>query len=82
MVAWSRIFADREVVCAINTDTADARTAWVTVDADLHAVNDTYTCAYSSDPAAVGTVVPVEDRNGRAIRVTVPAAGVAILTPQ
>lgn len=82
VVAWSRIRADRELVCAINTDTAAEGTAWVMVDADLHAVNDAYRYAYTSAPAAVGTTVTVEARGGRAIRVTLPPAGVAILTPQ
>ena len=82
IVAWSRILADREVICAINTDTAAERTAWVTVDADLHAVDDDYIYAYSTDPAAIRTTIPVKARGGRAINITLPAAGVAILTPR
>jgi hypothetical protein len=81
LVAWSRILYRREVVCVINTDTASARTAWVTVDAGLHAAGATFVYAHSSDPQAIGSTVAVEERNGRAIRVTVPAAGVAILRP-
>jgi hypothetical protein len=80
--AWSRILADREVVCAINSDTAAGRTAWVTVDAALHAVNDEYIYAYNTNPAAVGTAVTVQARGGRAIEVTLPAAGIAILPPR
>ena len=38
IVAWSRIMSNREVVCAINTDLAATRTAWVTIDARLHAI--------------------------------------------
>ena len=35
--AWSRVWTGREVLCAINTDPVLERTAWVTVDAGLHA---------------------------------------------
>jgi hypothetical protein len=35
IVAWSRIFADHEVLAAINTDPLLPQTAWVTVDAGL-----------------------------------------------
>ncbi|HEY5853554.1 MAG TPA: alpha-amylase family glycosyl hydrolase [Aldersonia sp.] len=82
IVAWSRILVDREVVCALNTDIRRPTTAWVTVDADLHAVGEGYVYRYSTDPAAVGTATPVQARNGRAIRLTLPAAGFAVLTPE
>jgi hypothetical protein len=82
VVAWSRILADREIVCAINTDTAANRSAWVTIDSDLHGIGDTYVYSYSSDPAAVGTTTAVEARNGRAIRVSLPPGGVAVVAPQ
>ena len=78
VVAWSRLFAETEMVLAINTDPAEARTAWVTVDAALHAENDALTCMYSTDAAQVGQTARVEARNGRAFRMTVPAAGFAI----
>ncbi|KRE52934.1 hypothetical protein ASG92_25015 [Arthrobacter sp. Soil736] len=81
IVAWSRIMSNREVVCAINTDLAAARTAWVTIDARLHAVGDKYEYAYSTDPTQVGSPVTAQTRNGLAISVTAPAAGFVILTP-
>ncbi|GAA2353239.1 alpha-amylase family glycosyl hydrolase [Dactylosporangium salmoneum] len=77
-VAWSRIFADREVVVAVNTDPDRARTTWVTVDAGLHAEGDMLTCAYSSEPAFAGGRVSVSARNGKAVQLTVPPAGVVI----
>ena len=40
VVAWSRILAEREVICAMNTDPHQDRTAWVTVDASLHHTGD------------------------------------------
>ena len=79
VVAWSRILSAREVVCAVNTDPASWRTAWVTLDAGLHAIGDRYAYRHRSDglPGAV-EVAPL---NGRAIEVTVPPAGVAVLVP-
>ena len=81
IVAWSRIIANREVVCAINTDVAAPRTAWVTIDARLHAVGSKFQCAYSTNPVQLGSGVLSEARNGLAISVTVPSAGFVIMTP-
>jgi glycosidase len=81
MIAWSRILANREVVCAINTDLVAPRTAWVTVDSRLHMVGSKFQYAYSTDQAKLGLEVAAEARNGLAIRVTVPPAGVIIMTP-
>jgi len=79
VVPWSRLFNDREILCAINTDPDLARTAWVTVDAELHRVGERLTCVYSTDPGQRGAVVTVEARNGRAVLLTVPPAGVVVL---
>ena len=76
IVAWSRIFADHEVLAAVNTDPLLPQTAWVTVDAGLQ--KDELTCRYSTDRAHETTTVPVENRNGRAVRLTVPPAGFVI----
>jgi glycosidase len=73
VVAWSRILDRREVLCAINTDPVGERTAWVTVDAGLHPVGESLTRLYGSAAASA-----VEARNGRAVRVTLPPAGVAV----
>jgi glycosidase len=75
LVPWSRIFNNREIVLAINTDADSARTAWVTIDASLHGQLGTLACLYSTDPAQVGTGVAIEARNGCAARITVPAGG-------
>ena len=80
LVAWSRILAGREIVCAVNTDAAAWQTAWVTIDNGLHAVSDQYAYRYRSD-GSPGTTVGVAPRNGLAIQVTVPPAGVAVLVP-
>ena len=81
VVPWSRIFSDQEVLCAINTDSGQPLTTWVTVDARLHPPGTTMTCAYSGEPAQVGTTLVVEARNGSAVRLTVPPAGFVISIP-
>ena len=78
VVAWSRLLDDQEAVLAINTDMDSHRSAWVTVDASLHTVNDKMRCIYSTDSAQVGTEVTVEPRNGLAVSLTVPSAGFVI----
>jgi len=78
IVPWSRILDQQEILVAINTDVAATRVAWVTVDAGLHAEGDKLTCLYSTDPAQIGKRVGVEGRNGRAVAVSVPAAGVVV----
>ena len=77
IVAWSRILFDRELLCAINTDPGAPQTAWVTVDAGLHAVGDRLTCLH---PGTAGPLpsVTVEARNGRAVQLAVPAGGFVV----
>jgi glycosidase len=78
VIPWSRLFNDREVLLAINTDHASPRTAWVTIDDYLHAAGDQLTCLYSTDPQQIGRSVTVEARNGKAISIPVPSAGFVI----
>ncbi len=75
VVAWSRIFSDREVLLAVNTDVAAARTTWVTIDNRLHATGSQLTCLHSTSAAQIGSLVSVEARNGKAVQITVPPAG-------
>jgi hypothetical protein len=75
VVPWSRIFVDDELVCAINTDPDNARSAWVTIDNSLHSMGDKLTCVYSSNATQIGKTVTVESRNGKAINVSVPKGG-------
>lgn len=79
VVPWSRLFNGGEILCAINTDSAQSRTAWVTVDNDLHRAGDQMNCLYSTDPGQVGTEVTVQARNGKAVLVTVAPGGVIVL---
>jgi glycosidase len=75
IVPWSRLFADRELLLAFNTDVDQSRTAWVTIDDRLHASGDQLTCLHSTQPAQIGSRVTVSPRNGKAVQLTVPAAG-------
>lgn len=78
VVPWSRIFSDREVLLAVNTDVGMARTAWVTVDDGLHAAESQLTCLYSTEAAQAGGTITVKPRNGKAVEITVPAAGFVV----
>ncbi|HEY5893280.1 MAG TPA: alpha-amylase family glycosyl hydrolase [Chthoniobacterales bacterium] len=78
VVPWSRIFADEEMLCAINTDYDNPRNAWVTVDNGLNAGGSQFRCLYSTDAAQIGTLLPVTERNGKAVSLTVPPAGFVI----
>jgi glycosidase len=79
VVAWSRLFADSEYLCAINTDGDNPLTVWVTVDNGLHPAGaGSMSCLLSTDATQVGQTVNVEGKNGSAISITVPAAGFVI----
>lgn len=79
VVAWSRIFADREYLCAVNTSPDRSLSLWLTVDHDLNPPGREMRCLLSTDPAQTGRVVHVEARNGSAVCFSVPAAGFVIL---
>jgi hypothetical protein len=64
VVPWSRIFNDKEMLLAINTDYDQPKTDWVTIDNGLHQAGDQLGCIYSTDAAQVGQSVTVEARNG------------------
>jgi len=76
IIAWSRIFNDKEVLCAINTDPENTTIAYVTIDNDLHPINSKLRCLYASGNSP--QELNVEVRNGKAIRLTVPPAGFVI----
>ena len=79
LVPWSRLFNDSEILCVINTDATASRTAWVTVDDQLHRAGDQLNCLFSTDPNQVGTEVTVQSRNGKAVLLSVPPGGVVVL---
>jgi glycosidase len=78
VVPWSRLFDETEILLAINTDPQGPRTAWVTIDDGLHRSGDALRCLYSTDAAEIGQAVTVEARNGKAVQLTLPAAGFVI----
>ncbi len=79
IVAWSRIFAGQEYLCAVNTDAAQPLTAWITVDYAIHPPGTQLTCLLSTNPADLGMAVDVKGKNGSAACLTVPPAGVIVL---
>jgi hypothetical protein len=78
VVPWSRVFSGKEVLLAINTNYFQSSTAWVTIDDTLHNAGDLLTCIFSTDSQQVGQVTKAESRNGKAVLLTVPAAGFVI----
>ena len=75
VVPWSRLFNSKEMEVAINTDYDQPKTAWVTIDNELHQAGDGLKCIYSTDASQIGQLVTVEARNGKAVLITVPSAG-------
>ncbi|MCX6179801.1 MAG: alpha-amylase family glycosyl hydrolase [Chlorobiales bacterium] len=79
VIAWSRIFAGSECLCAINTDTERELTLWVLVDSGIHAeASSTMNCIFSTNAVQRGTSVSVKQLNSSAVRITVPAAGFVV----
>jgi glycosidase len=78
VVAWSRIFNDEELLCALNTDPNNVSSAFVTIDDRLHETGSTLECVYSTAAGEMGKTVRVEARNGKAVKLSVPPAGFAI----
>lgn len=78
VVPWSRIFNNHEILLAINTDYDHPKTAWVTIDNDIHREGESLKCIYSTDPAKIGENIEIEARNGKSLQITVPAAGFVI----
>lgn len=81
IVAWSRIFNDREMALALNTDAEEPRSSWIIVDAGLHSEGDYLKCVYSTDRTQIGRVFPIRRTGGGALAffLTVPPAGFVIL---
>ena len=78
VIAWSRIFAGSEYLCAINTDTERELTLWVVVDHVIHAGQGRMQCIYSSDSLQVGESSAVVSVDGSAVQIRVPAAGFVV----
>lgn len=78
IIAWSRIFARTECLCAINTDTDRAITVYAVVDSTIHPPGSTMQCLLSTAEDFQPHVVTVEARQGSAVRITVPPAGFVV----
>lgn len=78
VVAWSRVFADSEYLCAINTDANQPLKVWATVDNSLNHPGNRMKCLFSTDPNEIGEEVDIENRNGSAININVPKAGFVV----
>lgn len=78
LIGWSRLFADTECLCVVNTNLDRALTAWVTVDAGLHGAGSDMQLVFQTGGPAVAAQATVEARNGAAVKLTVPAGGCVV----
>ena len=79
IVPWSRLFDTQEVLLLINTDCQNSSTAWITIDNGLHRAGEKLRCIYSSqEKSKIGSEVIIEERNGKAVKITAPACEFAI----
>ena len=79
VIAWSRIFAGSECLCAINTDTERELSLWIVIDNAFHsAPSSTMACIFSTDSLQIGKSVPVLPYSGSSVHITVPAAGFVV----
>jgi hypothetical protein len=76
VVAWSRILNNVEVLCAINTDVKEEKSAWVTIDAEINAEGDELKVLFDEDDVDIAKTLQVEKRDDRSVvHVTIPPAG-------
>jgi hypothetical protein len=83
LVAWSHLFADHEVLVALNTDEAQPVTAYSTVAPTFRAEGDQFHRIFCYTPRPDAVLPPesltVERKGGPlAVRMTLPPAGFAI----
>jgi hypothetical protein len=79
VVPWLRLFDDQELLCAINTDPDQTRSAWVDLPLDQNGLGDRLRCIYSTQREQEGREIEVQQTGGRlAVMVEVPAASFVI----
>jgi glycosidase len=82
LVSWSRLFADQEVLVAVNTDEAQPVTAYSTVAPTFRVEGDEFQLIFWHAPKQASpppSSLTVERKDGPlAVRMTLPAAGFAI----
>jgi hypothetical protein len=76
VVAFSRISNEKEILCAINLSVQKEAVVYVTLDDNLHSSGSRMACLFAS--AASPRELNVEDRNGKAVRLTVPPGGLVV----
>jgi glycosidase len=79
IVAWSRILAEQELLCAINTDTENSTTAYVTIDANLHRKGEALRVVYDSSGGKAQGEVQVLELHGKAVLLAMPPSAFLIL---
>jgi glycosidase len=75
IVAWSRVFDNEEILCAISTDPVNPQTVFVTVDAGIQASSTVLRAMYPPGAADI-PVSKLQDR--LVVRLSVPPAGFVI----
>lgn len=78
IVAWSRMAGDLETLVAINTDPDNEVGAWVTIDGLHNSPGERLRCVWSTDDERIGCALEIEERNGRAVHISLPPGGVGI----
>ena len=71
--AWSRMCGDQEYLCAVNLDQQISASLYVTIDSNLHPVGNKMNCLFATGD--IPNELNVEVRNGKAVRLTIPAGG-------
>jgi hypothetical protein len=74
--AWSIILDEKEILCGVNLNPGKEEIAYVTVDNDLHAIDSKMKNLYAS--ATCPSELNIEERNGKAIRLTIPPYGLVV----
>ena len=81
VIAWSRIFNQKEFIMAINCNMEGDQDISIAIDASLNDVNDEYEFIYSSEEQQIGNIVKVEEiESKKIVAVSVPQAGCLILS--
>ncbi len=78
VVAWSRIIAETECLCAINTSLEKELTVWAVVDHQLNPPGKRMECVFSSSPDQEGAETEVMPVCGSSVRIAVPPGGFVV----
>jgi glycosidase len=76
VIPWSRIFHGEELLCAVNTDTGQAREAWVTVDSGINQPGGSLSCIFGDMGHVLGVQRAADGRS--MVKLKVEPAGFVI----